>query len=181
MMLVRRWRQHLWEKIGCRNILEVGVGTGQNIPHYSEDLKVTAVDSNPNALKIASERAERHDVDVRLIYGDISEVDFEQNHYDAAVSTFVLCQLSNPHTALQNILGALKPGAALYMLEQTTSTDPAARILTSLCRPLYWATGSKIPQDLTDQVSSAGFAIVEKYPVFARGAVVVVSAQKPFE
>ena len=49
----RRWRTHLWSRVHSGYGLEVGVGTGKNIPYYPPEAHVTAADLSPNMLERA--------------------------------------------------------------------------------------------------------------------------------
>ncbi|MFQ5795322.1 MAG: class I SAM-dependent methyltransferase, partial [Candidatus Bipolaricaulia bacterium] len=46
----RRWRKQLWNQVSGPMVLEVGVGTGKNIPYYPEEIRMTAIDLSERML-----------------------------------------------------------------------------------------------------------------------------------
>jgi len=56
-----RWRKEALKWVPKKGrILEVGVGTGKNLPYYYEDHEVFAVDISENMLQRAKSRAENY-------------------------------------------------------------------------------------------------------------------------
>ena len=83
------WRAYLWSLVKGPNVLEVGVGTGKNIPYYPKGMQVTAVDLTPGMLARASRRAEELGLKVDLLLADAQHLQFPDNTFDTIVATFV--------------------------------------------------------------------------------------------
>jgi phosphatidylethanolamine/phosphatidyl-N-methylethanolamine N-methyltransferase len=91
-----RFRKTLFAMVRGETLLEVGVGTGKNIPYYPRDMHVTAVDFSPEMLRRAQRRAEKVQAAVTLRQMDIEALQFEAGSFDAVVSTFVFCSVPHP-------------------------------------------------------------------------------------
>src|SRR5688500_10610597 len=77
-------------------ILEIGFGTGLNLPHYPSSVRqITAVDPNPGMLKLAARRIAQTQikVDRRILSGE--SLPLENESFDCVVSTFTLCSIGN--------------------------------------------------------------------------------------
>jgi len=89
------WRKDLWSKVKGPHILEVGVGTGRNMPYYPAGQQITAIDVTPGMLSQAQKRAALLELNVDLQVGDVQALEFPDNSFDTAVATFVFCSVPN--------------------------------------------------------------------------------------
>src|SRR3972149_11593021 len=78
----RRWRRQLWSLVPDGAVLEVGVGTGKNFPHYREGHQVTAIDFSPKMLRKAEIVAERERLPVALRLMDAQALEFDDEAFD---------------------------------------------------------------------------------------------------
>ena len=106
----RRWREKLWSQVDGNRILEVGVGTGKNIPHYPRGIQVTAVDLSDKMLERARRRAQELDSEVDLRPMDAQKLAFPDAAFDAAVATFVFCSVPDPVLGLRELGRVVRPG-----------------------------------------------------------------------
>ena len=84
-----RWRTRLWSQVEGERILEVGVGTGKNIPYYPTGIRVTAVDLSDKMMQRAQRRASRLTAEIDLSLVDTQRLAFA----DATLATFVFCSV----------------------------------------------------------------------------------------
>ncbi len=92
-------------------ILEIGFGTGLNLPHYPEQVrKITVVDPNPGMHRKAERRIEQSGIEVnhRLISGE--QLPFDDGTFDCVVSTFTLCSIEDVRRAVGEVHRVLRPG-----------------------------------------------------------------------
>jgi phosphatidylethanolamine/phosphatidyl-N-methylethanolamine N-methyltransferase len=154
------WRKVLWSKVQGRRILEVGVGTGLSFPHYPRGTEVVAIDFSPKMLKLAEARAQRDKVQVDLRLMDVEEMTFEDNSFDAVISSLVFCAVPDPPAGLQGIKRILRPGSPLVMLEHVLSDNrwlaPWMRIADI---PLGSLTGEHISRRTVETVKASGFQV----------------------
>ncbi len=157
----RRWRRRLWGLVPDGDVLEVGVGTGRNLPHYRKDMRVSAIDLSPKMLRRAEQRAKRGSIDVSLSVMDAQALDFPEAQFDAAVATFVFCSVPDPVLGLREVRRVLKPGSRIYLLEHVLSHKPVLgwlmRHTNGFCRAL---SGANIARETVANVEKAGFSIV---------------------
>src|SRR5262245_19492200 len=98
--LEHEWRKQLLAD-AKGNILEIGVGTGENFKYYPADVKVTAVDTSAKVIEQASKEAKARNVCGEFIVSCIDELKLPENHFDTIVSTFSLSSFNNPLCVLK--------------------------------------------------------------------------------
>jgi ubiquinone/menaquinone biosynthesis C-methylase UbiE len=124
---VAKHRQRLLATVGG-DVLEVGFGTGLNLPHYPAQVRrITTVDPNAGMHRLAQRRVRRSkiEVDQRVLSGE--RLPFEDGHFDCAVSTFTLCSIAGVGQALGEVYRVLRPGGRLLLLEHGLSPEPNVR------------------------------------------------------
>jgi ubiquinone/menaquinone biosynthesis C-methylase UbiE len=117
-------------------VLELGIGTGRNLPFYPADVRVTGIDLSPATLELARRRAQRLERSVDLRVGDAQSLDFEDAAFDTVVSTLTMCSVPDHHRALSEAARVLRPGGRLTMLEHVRSPAAAVRLGQRLLNPL---------------------------------------------
>jgi ubiquinone/menaquinone biosynthesis C-methylase UbiE len=141
-------------------VLEIGAGTGANLPYYPREAQLTVFEPNPAmAVRLqrkASARGQRVQVDVaeagRLPYSDAA--------FDAVVATFVLCSVTDQAAVLAEIRRVLRPGGEFHFLEHVAATDPRVRRWQQRLNPLQrlFADGCELDRDTASALHAAGFA-----------------------
>jgi ubiquinone/menaquinone biosynthesis C-methylase UbiE len=109
-------------------ILEIGLGTGLNLPHYPRHVRrITAVDPNAGMHRRARKRIEQCgiDVDKRIVSGE--RLPFDDGAFDFVVSTFTLCSIEHVGQALHELHRVLRPAGSFVFLEHGLSPDPAVQ------------------------------------------------------
>ena len=99
------------------NVLEIGVGTGLNLPHYAEAASVVAIDPDSHMLRRARRRARKTAVPVELVQASAEELPFPDASFDTVVVTLALCTVEDPAGALREVRRVLKPDGRLVFLE----------------------------------------------------------------
>ena len=104
------------EKVGGR-ILEVGVGTGISLPHYSPDSRIVGVDISDHMLDKARERVRRLDLGnveaIRVM--DAEELEFPDSSFDVVVAQYVVTAVPNPERALDEFVRVVRPGGEIVI------------------------------------------------------------------
>src|SRR5450759_2427618 len=90
-------------------ILEIGVGTGKNMPYWPSDAQMTAIDLTPGMLDIARQHAKNLDVSADLRLGDAQALDFPDASFDTIVATFVFCSVPDPVLGLRELSRVVQP------------------------------------------------------------------------
>jgi len=117
-------------------VLEVGIGTGLNLPHYPAGTEVTGIDLSPKMLAIARRRAADLDLKADLREMDAEALDFPDQSFDSVVYSLCLCTIPDPVRALQEGLRAARPGARMIFFEHIRSNVLPVALLQELINPL---------------------------------------------
>ena len=98
-------------------LLEVGVGTGLALPHYSSRLRVTGIDLSPHMLERARGRVSarrQHNVEA-LLEMDATALDFPACSFDVTVAMFVMTVVPNPVAVMHELARVTKPGGVVLI------------------------------------------------------------------
>jgi ubiquinone/menaquinone biosynthesis C-methylase UbiE len=155
------WRKKLaGQAIG--RTLEVGVGTGKNIPWYPEDVHLTAIDFSPDMLRKARQKYDDDPRVITFLEMDVQDMDFDNETFDTVVTSYVFCSVPDPAKGLKEIYRVLKPGGQLLMLEHVRSQHWLTGKLMDVFNffPLHlW--GANINRNTLENVRKAGFENIE--------------------
>ena len=106
-------------------VLEVGAGTGFNLPHYPAGVDgLTLTDGMDGMLRRARKRAERVGRKVETTTAPVESLPFEDASFDTVVASLLLCSVDDQDRALGEIRRVLKPGGRYLFLEHVRSDDP---------------------------------------------------------
>lgn len=152
------WREKILTGLSG-NILEVGVGTGSNIPYYRDTGCFTAIDLSPRMLEIARAKAMNCKARVRLLQMDAQNLSFDEDAFDCVVCTFVFCAIPEPVKALKEIGRVCRNGGRITLLEHVKSEKEPAGRLMEIINPLFTRIcGCNLNRRTVDNVLKAGFS-----------------------
>lgn len=141
-------------------VLEVGVGTGQNLPHYPPGCEVTGIDFSPEMLKRAKKRAKESPVPVKLLEMDAQNMDFPDNTFDTVLATCVFCSVPDPIKGLKELKRVCKSGGQIILLEHVRSDNPVLGLIMDILNPLAVSLiGPNINRRTVENVRKAGIKI----------------------
>lgn len=160
-MIKDDWRRALLSSIHGK-VLEVGIGTGANLPFYPSDTEVTGIDFSLGMLNQARKKLQRLNAEnhIYLTEMDIQKLDFPGNTFDFIVSTCVFCSVPDPIQGLREIRRVCKPDGKVLMLEHMRSENPIAGLIMDMLNPLtvrLW--GANINRRTLDNIRKAGLVI----------------------
>jgi ubiquinone/menaquinone biosynthesis C-methylase UbiE len=145
-------------------VLEIGVGTGANLPFYPQSACVTAIDESPDMLAVAARRAAKLGTCVSLGLMDIESLAFPTGHFDTVVASLVLCSVGDQTRALGELRRVLdRTGGRLLLLEHMRpQSRPMAWLADLLNFPWYAFNGRcNLNRETQQAVARAGFELVQ--------------------
>jgi len=172
----RSWKARLRAELftfAHGRMLDVGIGTGCNIPHYPPECEVVGIDASRRMLQRASRRARAHDRSIQLFEMSLLQLDFPDHAFDTVVATFVLLCLPErlQLPALRELRRVCKPSGAVLLLDYRLSDDPAMRLCMRGLSPwLRWAFAARYDPGTDRYLGAAGLHAVTRRS-FMRGAV----------
>ncbi len=156
----RKWRKDLLSGLSGR-ILEIGIGTGKNIPYYSENCEIAGIDISNKMLAHAKERAGKRN-NVSLFQMDAENPGFKDDSFDYVVTTFVLCSIPKPVPALKEMKRVCKPDGMVINLEHMKSDNTLIASIEDLFNPITASiTGVNINRETVENVKKAGLNIID--------------------
>ena len=176
-----RWRKLLWKQVIGPNVLEIGVGTGKNLPHYSESLQITAIDLSPGMLKHARKKLTKQEAqNVVLKEMDAQNLEFGNDTFDEVVATFAFCSVPDPVLGLEEALRVTKPGGKLHLLEHMRSQNSTlASVMDKLDNTIHFLIGVHIARETVANVEKAGWNVVDVKDLVPSCIFRMIKAEKP--
>jgi SAM-dependent methyltransferase len=150
------WRERLVRGVRGR-VLEVGCGTGRNLPRYPQGAEVIGIDPDLAALRRARGRAP----EVPLVAARAEALPFRADAFEVVVSSLTFCSVDDPQRGLAEVRRVLKPEGELRMLEHVRARGARWARLQDRAQPLWTrVTGGCRPNRATEAaVQAAGFEI----------------------
>ncbi len=146
------------------DVLEVGGGTGANLPFYGAGVDSLVITEPEEPMAIRLERKlTGYSLPARVVRAPAEDIPFEDASFDFVVSTLVLCTVDDPARALSEIRRLLKPGGRLVFLEHVRSDEPRlARWQDRLHGvQVRLAYGCHCNRRTLENIERAGFSIAE--------------------
>lgn len=144
-------------------VLEVGVGSGLNLPLYDRERvdRVWALDPSHTLLARARGR-EAPGVDVRLLEGSAEAIPFGDSVFDTVVSTFTMCSIPNLARALGEMRRVLRRGGRLLFSEHGLSPEGRVARWQRWLSPCWCliSGGCNVDRPIATAIERAGFRIV---------------------
>lgn len=167
----------------CRHVhgdvLEVGVGTGRNLPCFPEDVALSGIELSPAMLARAEERARCLGRTADLRVGDAQLLPFADATFDTVMATLTLCSIPDDVTAVAEMARVLRPGGRLVLLDHVASPSPVVRAVQRLLEPLFLRLAADhLLREPEDAVRRAGL-VIEELSRSRAGLVLRLTARRP--
>jgi ubiquinone/menaquinone biosynthesis C-methylase UbiE len=143
-------------------VLEVGVGSGLNLPLYGPSLdRVFGIDPSPELLSLAGKRMVDASVPVSLVRASAEQLPFADAVFDTIVMTWTLCSIPNPVAALIEMRRVLKPGGSLSFVEHGLSSEGRIARWQHRITPCWKRIGGgcHLDRKMDDLIRATGFRI----------------------
>ncbi|MHB1506161.1 MAG: class I SAM-dependent methyltransferase [Sulfobacillus sp.] len=144
------------------DVLEVGCGTGRNLPFYVRATTLTLTEPDPEMARRTRRRLSMVSVPVQLVEAPAEALPFADCRFECVVSTLVLCTVKDPVAALAEIRRVLVPGGRLLILEHVQAHPGIWRVAQNLLAPAWksLAAGCHLSRPSLALIETAGFVPV---------------------
>lgn len=175
---IKEWRPRAWSLVEGRRVLEVGIGTGRNIPYHPDNLHVTGIDFSDKMLARAQKRLNGSGRLTDLRQMDVQSMGFADDSFDSAIATCVFCSVPDPVLGLQEIGRVVKPGGNLILLEHGQTNNPLLNRLLDLLDPLVAPLmGAHINRDTVGNIRRSGIEIERVEDLSRTGMFKLIAAR----
>lgn len=146
-------------------VLEIGIGTGFNLPYYdaAKVTKVIGLDPSETSWKLAGERAKEVTFPVEFIGLPGEQIPLADNSVDTVLVTFSLCTIPDPMRALAGMRRVLKPGGKLIFCEHGAAPDADVLNWQNRINPVWKVLfgGCNLNRRIPDIIEGSGFRIAD--------------------
>jgi ubiquinone/menaquinone biosynthesis C-methylase UbiE len=173
---LRARRAELLEHASGR-VLEVGGGTGANLPFYGDSVETLVVTEPEGPMMSRLQRRLREQPSaIQAVAAPAEALPFEDASFDCAVSTLVLCTVSDQPRALSELRRVLKPGGRLLFIEHVRSDEPGLARWQDRLNPLQRRIGHgcNCNRRTVEAITSAGFVLTRLQHDVMRKAPAIV-------
>ena len=154
------------------DIVEIGFGTGLNLPHLPPAVSVLrAVDPLERGRSLASGRIAASPVSVEFVGLDGQSLPLPDQSVDAALSTWTLCSIPDPVAAVREINRVLRPGGTLHFVEHGCSPDPRVLRWQRRLNPIQRrvACGCNLDRDIPSILEDGGLRVDSLKTYYMKG------------
>ena len=137
--------------------LEVGSGTGRNLPLYPAAVRLVALEPDPVVIRTARRRRSA----ALFVRGSAEALPFREGAFDTVVSSLAFCSVPDPLLGLEEVRRVLKPDGSLRMIEHVRHPTRVFARIQDMVQPAWTelAGGCHPNRDIEDLVERAGFTI----------------------
>lgn len=154
------------------NVLEIGIGSGLNLPHYTAAVtSITGVDPAAALTAKAAERAAAIAQPVEVLGVSGEQMPCASQSFDTVVCTWTLCSIPEPAQAVAEMRRVLRPGGKLLFVEHGRSDEPGVARWQRRIEPLWkkLAGGCHLTRRPEELLSAGGFNIEQAHTGYEPG------------
>ena len=145
------------------DILEVGIGSGLNLPFYNSSKvnRIWGLDPSEELNEMAQKVAMKSDIEVKFLLAGAEQIPLPDNSIDTVLITYTMCTIPEVELAIKEMRRVLKPEGEMIFCEHGKSPDDHIAKWQNKINP-YWNViggGCNINRDIPRLIKSAGFSI----------------------
>ena len=143
-------------------VLDIGIGSGLNIPFYNSDKidKVIGIDPSHELIELAKELANDSKASIELVIGSAESIPYPDNFFDTVLVTYTMCNIPNVAIANKEMWRVLKDDGRLIFCEHGLAPDKKISKWQNRIDP-FWgkiAGGCHLNRDIQKLITDAGFS-----------------------
>ena len=162
-----------WVPHARGNVLEIGIGSGLNLPFYSREVgRIYGLEPSPELRKLARTRSIGKDIHVEFFSQSAEEpIPLPDQSVDTVVTTWTLCSIPDPLRALRQMKKVLKPDGHLIFVEHGRAPDSGVAVWQDRLTPVWKRIGGgcHLNRKIDDLLLKAGFSIEELKTTYLPG------------
>jgi len=144
-------------------VLEVGIGSGLNLPFYQKDSikEIWGLDPSKELLLMAKKKAKAENMDVQFLNAPAESIQLDENFFDTVVVTYTMCTISNLNQALSEIKRVMKTDGRLIFCEHGASPEPGVFVWQNRLNKVWSkiSGGCNINKDIPSIIESSGLVV----------------------
>jgi ubiquinone/menaquinone biosynthesis C-methylase UbiE len=143
-------------------VLEIGIGSGLNLPFYSSAVtRLRGIDPSAELLAIAGSKLDVAGFPVELLLEGAERLSVSDASVDTVLTTWTLCSIPDPARALAEMRRVLRPGGRLLFVEHGSAPDAAVRRWQRRLDPAWTrlAGGCHLDRRIDELIRSSGFGM----------------------
>lgn len=141
--------------------LEIGAGTGRNLPFYAAGVELTCLDNDEKLLRKSRDKCGGPS-SVKYLCGDATNLPFENESFDTVLATLVFCSIDRPEKAIAESARVLKSNGTLLIMEHVRPSPSAILSIIADTLTPFWkriAGGCHLNRNPRPHIEAAGFQI----------------------
>jgi SAM-dependent methyltransferase len=167
----RRYRERVIPQATGR-VLEVGIGSGLNLPFYGPGVRhLFALEPSPQLRSMAGRRAKGARFTVEFLDRSAEEIPLERASVETVVTTWTLCTIPDAVRALEEMKRVLKPGGVLLFIEHGLASEPGVQAWQHRLNPLWNRIGGgcNLDRKIDALIAGSGFRLAELHTEYING------------
>jgi len=144
-------------------VLEVGIGSGLNLPYYDPSgvTKIWGLDPSEEMAELARRAARTSPLELEFILSGCEEIPLDNESCDTVLITYTLCTIPDAVEALREMARVLRPGGRLLFCEHGAAPDPGVLRWQRRVNPVWrrLAGGCNLDRDIPDLLHRGGFEV----------------------
>lgn len=155
------------------DVLEIGIGSGLNLPYYDRDKvrHIWGLEPSEGMRRIVAKPIAASGLDVELIDLPGEEIPLDDNSVDTVLITYTLCTIPDVVTAMAGMRRVLKPDGQLLFCEHGKAPDANVVKWQERMNPAWkkFAGGCNMNRDIPNIITTAGFEIADDNRMYIPG------------
>lgn len=156
----------------CGTVLEIGVGSGLNLPFYGAGVEhLYGLDPSEELLAMAGKKARAIAFPIDFLAHASEEIPLDDSSVDTVVMTWTLCSIADPVKALKELRRVIKSGGTLLFVEHGLAPESGVQAWQQRLNPLWsrLTGGCNLNRKMDQLISTAGFDLAELKTEYAEG------------
>ncbi len=155
------------------DVLEIGFGSGLNLPHYDRDKvrRIWGLEPSEGMRRLASDAVDKAVLDVELIGLPCEEIPLDDDSVDTVLVTYTLCSIAELAPALEGVRRVLKPAGQLLFCEHGKAPDDSVYKWQERLNPAWrrFSGGCNIHRDIPALLDQSGFSVEDDNRMYIPG------------